>query len=245
MANPYAMPDNISMILKYWLRRAPLRVSLVAAVSCLAALSASAQQQTSRESWKQTTDISFNLYGNLAPTATGPVLTNSAGTAVPNAPPLTQTVDPFVGFRFGVRHIFSPIFGLEANFAYNRANQNFRGSGIQNGVVYSHAKPITFDYVATLPHELFGVRPFVVAGGGAISYNISSTSNLPARPEWIPVFEYAIGADYHPVRFPNFMSLRFQYRALVGHAPDYLLPYLATNNLINSSEPQGGVVFHF
>ncbi len=199
-------------------------------------------------SFGQKTDVNINIYGAIPSTATGPVPANTTG-----ATSLQQTADPAVGFRFGVRHIFSPIFGLEANFGYNRAEQHFTGATTsQNGVVYSHAKPITFDYVASVPFSFHGIKPFALAGAGLISYNISSYTAappgapaLPVRPEKIPVFEYGIGADYHPGRFPPFMAMRFQYRGLVGHAPDYRLPYLATNNVINIAEPQAGLVFKF
>ncbi len=222
------MHDNVGMVLKRWLRRAPRSLSLVAAGFFLLA----------SPSFGQKTDVSLNLYGAFPMTATGASLQSGS-------PPLKQTADPSAGFHFGVRHIFSPIFGLEVNYGYNRATQHFTGLSIQNGVVYSHAKPFTIDYVATIPHTFFGVKPFVLGGGGLIFYNISSTSNLPARSEKIPVFEYGIGADFQPAKFPSFMAMRFQYRALVGHAPDYLLPYLATHNLINISEPQVGLVFKF
>jgi hypothetical protein len=44
---------------------------------------------------------------------------------------------------------------------------------------------------------------------------------------------------------PNFMSIRLQYRGLVGHAPGYKNPLLATTSLINIAEPQIGFVFKF
>lgn len=189
-------------------------------------------------SFAQKTDVNINIFGAIPGTASAPPA--NAG-----QPSLQQTADPAVGFRFGARHIFSPIFGLEINYGYSRATQHYSGNSIQNGVVYSHAKPLTFDYVVTSPHKLFGVQPFALAGAGFIDYNISSTSNIPARSEKIPVFEYGVGADYRPAMLPTFMALRFQFRGLVGHAPDYRLPYLATNNLINISEPQVGLVFKF
>ncbi len=197
-------------------------------------------------SFAQKTDVNINLYGAFAMTATGPAPVDSTGAPIPGATALRQSADPSLGFRFGVRHIFSPILGLEMNFGYNRATQHFSGATpSQNGDVYSHAKPFTVDYVATVPLSFMGIKPFALAGGGLISYNISSTSALPVRPEKIPVFEYGVGADFHPGLLPPFMALRAQYRGLVGHAPDYRLPYLATSNVINISEPQVGLVFRF
>lgn len=225
------MHDNNGMHRKHLLRHARWSALVFAAGFFFAAGSSLAQKS----------DVNVNLYGAFPSSASGPT-TNLDGQTFG---PRQQTADPSLGFRMGVRHIFSPIFGLEVNFGYNRATQHFTGTAAQNGVVYSHAKPFTIDYVASFPHQYFGLSPFVLAGAGLISYNISSFSSIPARPEKIPEFEYGFGADYHPSRFPNFMSMRMQYRGLVGHAPDYLLPYLSTTTFINIAEPQVGFVFKF
>ncbi len=233
------MHDNVAMVSKHLLRRAHWGVLLLAAGLCF----------VSSSSFAQKADVNINIYGVFPPSASGGP-TTTPGIKNPY-PARTQTADAALGFRIGGRYIFSPIFGLELNFGYSRANQHFKGGPVQTGPVYSHAKPFTIDYVASLPFSLHGIRPFVLGGGGLISYNISSyvasppSTGIPARPEKIPVFEYGIGADYHPGFLPPFMAMRFQYRALVGHAPDYRLPYLATTNLINISEPQAGLVFKF
>lgn len=225
------------MVSQHLLRRARGGVLLFAAGFCLLSV----------PSFAQKADINVNLYGTFPGKATGGPVTIDTRTY----PGVTQTADSALGFRIGGRYIFSPIFGLEMNYGYSRATQHFVGGPSQTGTVYSHAKPFTIDYVASLPWSPHGIRPFVLGGGGLISYNISSYTQrppgggLPARPEKIPVFEYGAGFDYHPGMLPNFMALRFQYRGLVGHAPDYRLPYLATSNLINIAEPQVGLVFKF
>lgn len=235
LANLVAMHDNVDMVSKHWLRHARTTGLLMAAVFFFC----------TSPCFGQKSDVNINLYGAFPSAATGPALN-------PGDPPLKQTADPSLGVRGGARHIFSPIFGLEVNFGYNRATQHFSGNSIQTGVVYSHAKPFTIDYVATWPHLVHGFRPFILAGAGLISYNISSYTaappgapSLPVRPEKIPAGEYGIGADYHPSAFPPFMAMRFQYRGLIAHGPDYLLPYLATSTFTNIAEPQAGLVFKF
>lgn len=232
LANTLVMRDNMGMHRKHLLR--PARVSIL--------VSAAAFLFACFPSFAQKGDVNVNIYEALPATATGPAILFDGQ----HFSPVTQSADPSLGFRIGMRYVFSPIFGLEGNFGYNRAVQHFSSSPQQSGVVYSHAKPFTIDYVATAPSLYHGFRPFVLAGAGVISYNISSFSALPARPEKLPVFfEYGAGADYHPGRFPNAISLRMQYRGLVGHAPDFRLPYLATSTLINIAEPQIGLVFKF
>lgn len=224
----------IHMVSKQLLRHARFRVPLLAAVFCFAV----------SPSFAQKGDVNVNIYGTIPTSASAPPQN-------PGQPSLQQTADSAIGIRGGARYIFSPIFGLEVNLGYNRANQYFSGNTIQNGVVYSHAKPFTVDYVVSVPLKFRGIRPFALAGAGFISYNISSYvalppgGGIPARAEKIPVFEYGVGADYHPVFLPPFMAIRFQFRGLVGHGPDYRLPYLATDNLINIAEPQAGLVFKF
>ena len=239
------MHDNVAMVSKHLLRRAPWSLALLAAGFLLLV----------SPSFGQKTDVNVNLYGTIPTSASGPAIDGNTGQPITGFPSIHQSADPSLGFRVGARHIFSPIFGLELNYGYNRATQHF--TNIPNGVngsyvVYSHAKPFTVDYVASVPLSFHGIRPFALAGAGFISYNISSYAalppgppSLPARPEKIPVFEYGVGADFHPGLLPPFMALRLQYRGLIGHAPDYRLTYLATSNLINIAEPQIGVVFKF
>jgi opacity protein-like surface antigen len=226
------MHDNMHMHRKHLLLPARLGMLVFAAGILFAALSSFAQKA----------DVNVNIFGAFPSTATGPAPNVNGETFSP----VRQTADPSAGFRMGARYVFSPVFGLEANFSYSRATQHFTGNAQQSGVVYSHAKSFTIDYVATPKIIFHGFQPFILAGGGVISYNISSFAALPARPEYVPVFfEYGGGADYHPAQFPNFMAMRFEYRGLVGHAPDYLLPYLATSKFINIAEPQVGLVFRF
>lgn len=225
------MHDNNGMHRKHLLRHAR-RSALVFAAGFLFAAGSSLAQKS---------DVNVNLYGTFPSSASGPTTFLDGQTFGPRQ----QTADSSLGFRIGARHVFSPIFGLELNYGYSRATQHFTGDLSQTGVVYSHAKPFTIDYVATSPQLFHGLRPFALGGAGFISYNISSFSSIPARPEKIPVFEYGFGADYQPARFPNFLALRLQYRGLVGHAPDYLLPYLSTTNVINIAEPQVGLAFKF
>lgn len=230
------MNDNTLMVSKHLPQHA-CRVVLLFGVGLFLAVSVAFGQKT---------DINVNLYGAIPGSA-------SAGPQNSGDPPFHQTADPALGFRIGLRHIFNPVFGLEMNFGYNPATQHFTGNDQQTGVVYSHAKPFTVDYVASAPFSIHGIRPFLLAGGGLISYNISSyaakppasSPALPVRPIKIPVFEYGIGADFHPGLLPPFIALRLQYRGLVGHAPDYRLPILRTNNLMNIAEPQIGLAFKF
>ena len=206
-----------------------------------AALVASARAQT---------DINVNLYEAIPTSASKPV-TESGG--VVTDPGVNQSADPSLGFRMGLRHMFHPHFGLEVNWGYNRATQHFSGSSQTDATVYSHAKPLTIDYVSRIK-AYKGFQFFWLAGAGFVSYDISSYGpgsssgapvTEPAQSEILPAGEYGVGADYHLHKMPKFLGLRLQYRAIVEHAPDYRLTYLSTNNLINISEPSIGLTLKF
>jgi hypothetical protein len=256
LANLLAMNDNMGMVSKHLLRRASRAALYCSAGFFFVALSSFGQKTLveKTDAIVKNTDINVNIFGTFPSTATGNAAAESStGTVPPGTPSLKQSADSAAGFRIGARHVFSPIFGFELNFGYNPATQNFTGGTyIQDGVVYSHAKSFTVDYVATSPHLYHGFQPFVLVGAGVISYNISSyvatppgQPALPVKPIKVPTFEYGAGVDYHPAMLPNFMSIRLQYRGLVGHAPGYKNPLLATTSLINIAEPQIGFVFKF
>jgi hypothetical protein len=191
------------------------------------------------------TDVNFNLYGAFPSSASGPTTMPFPGsTATVPLVPLRQTADPSLGFLMGLRHIFSPHFGLEMDLGYNRAVQHFTGAVTQTGPVYAHGKPFTIDYVYTFP-SFRRLRPFAIGGAGFVDYNISSNALLPARAQKIPVGVYGAGFDYAPRSFPKFFGFRFQYRGLLEHAPDFRLTYLSTNQLINIAEPTAGVYLKF
>lgn len=255
LANRLAMHDNMGMVHKHLLRQASCSALLCAAGFFIVASSFAQKTLVQKtDAIVRNTDINVNIYGAFPMTATGAVPVDSTtGLPIPGTTALKQSADPAPGFRIGVRHIFSPIFGLEFNYGYNPAIQHFSGATLsQDGPVYSHAKPLTFDYVATMPHLFHGFQPFALGGAGFIYSNISSYVEAPpgapsvaVKPIMNPVAEYGFGADYHPSQFPAMMSMRFQYRGLVGHAPGYRNPLLATNSLINIAEPQVGLVFKF
>ncbi len=186
-------------------------------------------------------DINVNLFEAFPTSTSAPASKASDGTLIPA---LHQSADRSLGFRIGLRHMFHPHFGLEANWGYNRAVQHLSGAPYASGPVYAHAKPFTIDYVATIK-TYRGFKIFALAGGGGVSYNISSYSSVPAQSKLMPAIEYGVGADYQPHVFPSHIGLRFQYRGLVEHAPDFKLKYFQTNSLINIAEPQVGFVFKF
>ncbi len=81
-----------------------------------------------------------------------------------------------------VRHIHNPLFGYEATYSYNRANQGLSPSGViaipascptsgctitsSTAAISSNAHEITGDWVISLKAGSF--RPFVLAGGGLL-----------------------------------------------------------------------------
>jgi hypothetical protein len=134
-----AMNDNMGMVSKHLLRRAS-RAALYCAAGFFFVASASFGQKTlveKTDALVKNTDVNVNIYGTFPSTATGNAAVDPVtGTVPPGTTSLKQSANSAAGFRIGVRHVFSPIFGLEANFGYNPATQNFTGgTSTQDGVV--------------------------------------------------------------------------------------------------------------
>ena len=169
------------------MRTRPITTLLLLTLAGCITLPASAQKQT---------DIAASLFGNFTPSTT-------ANTEV-------QTPASAAGGLLELRHIFNNYAGLEAAYAYNRANQMYEDSHIEGlpcpppGGCASQALPTA---VSANAHTITGawilsktmgkLRPYALAGTGAvifvpsqysgggsifIRYGVSSTTVSPTGP---------------------------------------------------------------
>jgi|HubBroStandDraft_1064217.scaffolds.fasta_scaffold288121_2 hypothetical protein len=160
-----------------------------------------------------------------------------------------------------VRHIRNPLFGFEATYAFNPANQLYDGSPItsigQPGQVTlpvsvsADAHEITGDWVASL--KLKHVRPFALTGVGLLLAVPSSSTTqklTPTGPQVIqlvpsgtvakPVYVYGAGIDWHLL---SRLGLRFQIRGNLYSAPDLTKVYPPTGLRMQTLEPAIGAYF--
>lgn len=204
-----------------------LRITcLLAALGMIAGVPAQAQ-----------TDVALSVYGAFNGATTG----NGTAQSPANA----------AGGLIELRHISSPLFGYEATYAFNRANQTYSAQSYACPVgvipcsppspdsISANAHEVTGDWVVSL--KLVNLRPFVLAGAGLlldVPYSSQSNTSTQTRA----VFVYGGGLDWGLL--PH-LGLRFQYRGNLYKAPDLSSRFTSTGAFTRTSEPMIGAYFSF
>jgi opacity protein-like surface antigen len=99
--------------------------------------------------------------------------------------------------------------------------------------------------VVTAPHKIIGLKPYVLAGSGALIFE--PTGNLGgiisgATNQARPVFLYGGGVDYDLTKH---LALRAEYRGFVYERPDFGLQSLHSGATTHTAQPSAGIVFRF
>src|SRR5258706_11377336 len=115
------------------------------------------------------------------------------------------------GFLVSYRYHFSRWLAADASYGYDRnAQENFISSGAFN--IAANVHQATGALVVTAPHKIIGLKPYVLAGSGALIFE--PTGNLGgfvsgASNQARAVFLYGVGVDYD---LTQHFALRAEYR---------------------------------
>ncbi|MGB0063770.1 MAG: hypothetical protein WBP85_04930 [Terracidiphilus sp.] len=197
------------------------------------------------------TTVALSLYGAFNESITGNNTVQSPANSA--------------GGLLELRHIRNPLFGYEATYAYNRANQglsnyahvcSINGCGYATAAISANAHEVTGDWVVSLKTKSF--RPFALAGGGLL-LNVptggtvtttdcgendplcSQTTTAAATSTTATgVFVYGAGVDWKLL--PR-LGLRLQYRGNVYKPSDVTNAFTSTNAFTHTAEPVIGVYF--
>jgi opacity protein-like surface antigen len=204
------------------------------------------------------TSVALSGYGAFSGTTTGDGTQQS---------PANQA-----GGLIQLRHVANPIFGFEATYSFNRADQSYTshpggcpafGCNFSAETVRANAHEITADWVPSLGIANF--RPFGVLGVGLL-LNVPSESEATATTTFPPVtgscpstgctttvssptstsakavYVYGAGLDWGLL--PH-LGLRFQYRGNLYQAPNVTKLFSSTNTFTHTAEPMIGAYFNF
>lgn len=148
------------------------------------------------------------------------------------------------GFLVGYRYHFNDWLAAEANYGYDRNTQIFvNSSGLSR--VQSNVHQGTAALVVTPPVSVAKLRPFFLAGSGALVFdprNGAGTSISGAQRQAKAAFLYGGGADYH---LTNHIALRAEYRGLVYKTPDFDISSLNADKVTHVAQPAAGIVIRF
>src|SRR6266705_8636 len=148
------------------------------------------------------------------------------------------------GFIVNYRFHFNSWLGAEASYGYNRnTQQNFTPSG--NFGIQSNNHQATGAMVVNLPVYVAKMRPYVLAGAGALVFDPTGKAGgfvSGAQEQTRPAFVYGGGVDYRLVRH---IALRLEYRGFVYNRPDFGIATLSSNVTAHTAQPSAGIVVHF
>jgi opacity protein-like surface antigen len=148
------------------------------------------------------------------------------------------------GFLVSYRNRFSRLFGADLSYGYTRNTQlNFTAVG--GARVQSDIHETTAALVAHTPGRIFGLRPFALAGAGALTFNPTNNFGgafIGADTQAKAAFVYGGGADYD---INDHFALRLEYRGLLYKRPDFGLTALNSDALTHTAQPSAGFVFRF
>src|SRR5215475_955881 len=158
-----------------------------------------------------------------------------------NAGSATQRATDSGGLLVGYSYQFNKWAGLEGNYGYSRNTQNYFGSFGQSGV-RTDFHEVLGSFVFHIPVRVANVRPYALAGGGALIFdpvdNFSNGIDRQARG----TFVYGGGANFDVTR--NF-GIRAEYRGLVYKAPDFKVDALNLDKVTHLAQPSVGFYFRF
>jgi opacity protein-like surface antigen len=148
------------------------------------------------------------------------------------------------GVLLNYRYHINGWLAAEASYGYDRNTQESFSPGGNFGI-QTNVHQATGAMVVNLPVSIHRVRPYVLAGAGALVF--APTNNAGgfisgAERQARAAFVYGGGLDYRLVRH---VALRLEYRGFVYDRPDFGVATFNSSITTHTAEPSAGLVFHF
>jgi outer membrane immunogenic protein len=145
------------------------------------------------------------------------------------------------GLLLGYSYQFNHWAGVEGNYGYSRNTQNFLGTFGQSGI-RSDFHEVIGSFVFHIPVRVANVRPYALAGGGALIFNPVDNFTNGIDRQTRGAFVYGGGVNFDVTR--NF-GIRTEYRGLVYKSPDFNQSTLDLNKVTHLAQPSAGFYFRF
>jgi opacity protein-like surface antigen len=146
------------------------------------------------------------------------------------------------GFLLGYSYQFNRWAGVEGNYGYTRNTQNY--FGLTSGPsIEADFHEITGAFVAHFPLNVSKVRPYALAGTGALVFEPTNKFVVTgAGRQTKAAFLYGGGVNFDLAH--NF-GVRAEYRGLVYKVPDFTLTGLNLDKVTHLAQPSVGFYFRF
>jgi len=146
------------------------------------------------------------------------------------------------GFLIGYSYQFNNWAAAEGNYGYTRNTQNYIGS-IGQSSVQADMHELTGSFVAHIPVHVASVRPYALAGAGALIFDPTDKFAVAGvGRQTKATFVYGGGINFDLTH--NF-GVRAEYRGLVYKVPDFTLNNLNLAKVTHLAQPSVGFFFRF
>jgi len=146
------------------------------------------------------------------------------------------------GLLVGYSYQFSRWAGAEGNYGFTRNTQNYFGSTGQASI-RADIHEVTGSFVAHVPTHMAKVRPYALAGAGALVFDPTGSPAIAGiARQTKAAFVYGGGVDLDLGR--NY-GVRAEYRGLAFKLPDYTLDSLRLDKVTHIAQPSVGFFVRF
>jgi outer membrane immunogenic protein len=155
---------------------------------------------------------------------------------------LTQEATRSGGFLVGYSYKFHRWAGVEGNYGYARNTQKYFATSGPTAI-QSNIHEITGAFVLHVPLETPIVKPYALAGTGALIFDPTDNGRLAgADQQTKAAFVYGGGVNFDVAH--NF-GIRAEYRGFVYKTPDFKLGILELDKTTHLAQPSIGIFFRF
>ena len=146
------------------------------------------------------------------------------------------------GLLLGYSYQFNRWAGAEGNYGYTRNTQNYFGSTGQSSI-QADIHEVTGSFVAHIPSNAARVRPYALAGAGALIFDPTARS-LATGIERQTKAALVYGGGFNFDLTHNF-GVRAEYRGLVYKVPDFTFNNLNLDKVTHLAQPSVGFFVRF
>jgi len=222
-------------------RSVPAGTSLLVPALLLCLLSLAAVQAIGQEATPLTPFQKQLNRIDLAVSAAGIISTNVSGIEQRDASTTRNNLlispSSTVGELITLRYVARPLAGFEFTFTPPLVPNLLQSA--QTGV-----RELTLGYVAHTP-KLFGVQPYLGAGGGTISFKPTPNGGEGLPFQYRAAYYYNIGVEDTFTGSASHLGIRVGFRQLIYLAPDFQQNYLTITRRTVTSEPTFGLFLRF
>jgi len=157
---------------------------------------------------------------------------------------MSQETTKSGGLLVGYSYQFTKWGGVEGNYGYTQNTTNTFGSFGQSSI-RTDFHEVTGAFVAHIPMNVRHMRPYALAGGGALVFRPTDDAkrmNSGIDQQTKATFVYGGGVNFDIVRQ---FGVKAEYRGLVYKAPDFGLSSLNLDKITHLAQPSAGVYFRF